>query len=164
MSGVSECQHCCVCGDLLSSTAAAAAARICFSFLLSFEDLADFSSGYALTLHQSLHFRVRGVAVVPAILCDIMAPVSHRMMHAWRVMLKMSELCTYTSSYGRRDETADRSIGQSKAFKPPAAFIEACRLLSCFGGWQLPAPAVGFAAHPRQFRYSPADSPGRPPP
>lgn len=46
------------------------------AFYFRSEDLADFSSGYALTLHQSLHFRVRGVAVVPAILCDIMAHTS----------------------------------------------------------------------------------------
>ena len=47
----------------------------------------------------------------------------------------------------------------------PAAFtcIEACRLLSCFGGWWPPAPAVEFAAHPRQFRHSPANLRGDPP-
>ena len=70
MSGGGECQHCCVCGDLLSSsTAAAAAARICAAsaFYFRSEDRADFPSGYALTLHQSLHFRVLGVAVVPAV-------------------------------------------------------------------------------------------------
>ena len=134
------------------------------AFYFRSEDLADFPSGYALTLHQSLHFRVRGVAVVPAILaCDIMAHTiamcmaRHR--HAANVRI------TYV-----RARTAhlaiDRPIRpkQSKPIVQTAFIIEACRLLSCFGGWQLPAPAVEFAAHPRQFRYSPANPTGHPPP